>query len=61
VDESSYRPDSDIKMGDHPVIWTNERKKARNVYFLMGHSPVLFESEEFKTMFANAIMWASGK
>lgn len=61
VDESSYKPASDIKMGDHPVIWMNEKMKAKNVYFLMGHSPVLFESEEFKTMFANAIMWAAKK
>jgi uncharacterized protein len=61
VDEASYKPDSDIKMGDHPVIWINEKMKAKNVYFQMGHSPVLFESEEFKTMFANAIIWATGK
>ncbi len=58
VDESSYQPQTDIKMGDHPVVWVNTKKKARNVYFLMGHSNKLFESEDFKTMFANAIGWA---
>ena len=61
VDESSYKPDSDIKMGDHPVIWTNEKMKARNVYFLMGHSPALLHSAEFKTMVGNAIIWAANK
>lgn len=61
VDESTYIPDSDIKMGDHPVIWINEKMKARNVYFLMGHSPTLFKSNEFKTMVGNAIIWAAGK
>ena len=61
VDESSYHPQTDIKMGDHPVVWVNENKKARNVYFLMGHSNKLFESEDFKTMFANAIRWAGSK
>jgi type 1 glutamine amidotransferase len=61
VDESSYNPKSDIKMGDHPVVWVNEKKKARNVYFLMGHSNKLFESDDFKTMFANAIRWAGSK
>jgi hypothetical protein len=61
VDESSYKPASNIKMGDHPVIWTNEKMKARNVYFLMGHSPSLLNSVEFKTMFGNAIIWAAGK
>lgn len=59
VDESSYQPASDIKMGDHPVIWTNEKMKARNVYFLIGHHANLLKSPEFKKMFANAILWAA--
>lgn len=61
VDESSYLPASDIKMGDHPVIWINEKMKARNVYFLIGHHANLLKSTEFKMMFGNAILWAAGK
>lgn len=61
VDESSYRPASDIKMGDHPAIWTNRNMKARNVYFLMGHGGSLFASEDFKKMLANSILWAAGQ
>ncbi|MBU3813959.1 MAG: ThuA domain-containing protein [Candidatus Bacteroides intestinipullorum] len=61
VDEDSYVPASDIKMGDHPVVWCNERMRARNVYFQMGHSPKLFEVEAFTTMFRNAIAWALGQ
>ncbi|HWK06871.1 MAG TPA: ThuA domain-containing protein [Puia sp.] len=61
VDESTYVPDSEIKMGDHPVIWTNGNFKARNVYIFMGHSPVLFESEAYKTIFRNAIFWAAAR
>ncbi|MBP8735812.1 MAG: ThuA domain-containing protein [Bacteroides sp.] len=57
VDESSYTPASDIKMGDHPVVWVNESKKARNVYFQIGHSSKLYETEGFTTMFRNAINW----
>lgn len=57
VDESSYAPASDIKMGDHPVVWVNENKKARNVYFQIGHSSKLYETEGFTTMFRNAINW----
>jgi uncharacterized protein len=60
VDESSYKPDSDIKMGDHPVIWINEKVKARNVYFFMGHHAGLFKSEDYTKMVKNAIMWAAG-
>ena len=47
-------------MGDHPVIWTNPDKKARNVYFQFGHSPRLFESPDFTRLFANAIRWTTG-
>jgi type 1 glutamine amidotransferase len=61
VDESTYSPNSEIKMGDHPVIWTNPNFAARNVYIFMGHSPVLFRSEVYKTIFTNAIFWASRK
>ena len=60
VDEASYQPPSDIKMGDHPVIWTNEKMKARNVYMLMGHHPSLFTNDTYKTLLRNAILWASG-
>lgn len=61
VDENTYTPNSDIKMGDHPVIWSNEHVKARNVYIFMGHSPVLFEDDTYKKIFTNAIFWAAAK
>jgi uncharacterized protein len=60
VDESSYEPSSEIKMGDHPVIWTNEKMKARNIYILMGHHPSLFTNDAYKTLLLNAILWAAG-
>ena len=61
VDESSYEPESAIKMGDHPVVWTNLNFKARNIYIFMGHSPVLFNSKDYITLFRNAIFWAAKK
>jgi len=61
VDESTYSPDSNIKMGDHPVIWTNPRMSARNVYIFMGHGPWLFENQAFTRIFRNAILWAAAK
>lgn len=61
VDEATYTPASDIKMGDHPVVWVNEGKKARNVYFQIGHSKRLYETEDFTKMFRNAINWTLGK
>jgi type 1 glutamine amidotransferase len=61
VDEKTYVPDSTIKMGDHPVIWSNEHFKARNIYIFMGHSPDLFNNDVYKIIFRNAIFWAAGK
>ena len=59
VDEHTYSPDSATKMGDHPVIWSNERMKARNVYIFMGHHPDLFQNPAFTAIFHNAILWAA--
>ena len=61
VDESSYVPARGVKMGDHPVIWTNSHYKGRNVYFQFGHKPDLFENDAFTALFLNAIRWASEK
>ena len=60
VDECSYTLETDVKMGDHPVVWINPSKKARNVYFQFGHSKLLFETPAFLTLFENAILWTLG-
>jgi hypothetical protein len=59
VDENTYSPSTTIKMGDHPVVWTNEHYKARNIYIFMGHHPDLFENPAFTTLFKNSIFWAA--
>jgi uncharacterized protein len=59
VDESTYTPDSSLKMGDHPVVWTNEHVKAKNVYIFMGHRGEHFQNKSFTTLFHNAILWAA--
>lgn len=61
VDESTYTPKTDKMMGDHPVVWTNPKMKARNVYIFMGHDPVLFQDEVYKQLLKNALLWAGGK
>jgi uncharacterized protein len=61
VDEKTYSPDSPVKMGDHPVVWSNEHIKARNIYIFMGHHPELFQNTAFTTLFHNSILWAAGK
>jgi uncharacterized protein len=61
VDEKTYTPATDLKMGDHPVIWTNEHVKARNIYIFMGHRPEHFNNPSFTQIFSNAIFWAAGQ
>lgn len=61
VDESSYNPAKTVKMGDHPVIWTNEHVKARNMYVFIGHGAELFEDQVYTTLFRNCIFWAAAK
>ena len=61
VDENSYTLETPIKMGDHPVIWTNTAKKGRNVYFQYGHSPKLGSNEAFRTLLLNAIHWTAAR
>jgi uncharacterized protein len=61
VDESTYDPKSMITMGDHPVIWTNEHVKARNIYIFMGHRPELFQNKDFTQLFKNAVLWGAGQ
>lgn len=59
VNENSHSPDTKTKMGDHPVVWTNEHSKARNIYIFMGHHPGLFDNPAFTTIFRNSIFWAA--
>jgi len=59
VDEKTYSPDTKVKMGDHPVIWTNQHYKARNIYIFMGHHPDLLQNPAFTTIFRNSIFWAA--
>jgi len=61
VDEDSYTPARTVKMGDHPVIWTNTHYKARNVYFQFGHHGELLQNPNVEKLFHNAIDWAAGK
>ena len=57
VDECSYTRNTDVRMGDHPVIWTNPAKQARNVYFQFGHSRQLFDNPAFIRLFRNSLRW----
>lgn len=61
INEETYSPPSKVKMGDHPVVWTNPHVKARNIYIAMGHYPELLNDTAYTNLVRNALFWAAGR
>ena len=55
ADESTYKPNH--PMGDHPIIWTNE-KYRRMIYISIGHDPSILGNKDYMRILRNAILWA---
>ena len=47
------------KMGDHPVIWWNDKDGIRVFYTVYGHTPEAFQDPLLIQHFVNAINWAA--
>jgi type 1 glutamine amidotransferase len=58
ADESTYT--QKIPMGDHPIIWTNE-KFRRMVYICIGHDSSLCYNADYIKLLHNSIEWAASK
>ncbi|MEO2169110.1 MAG: ThuA domain-containing protein [bacterium] len=68
VDESTYEPfqrmvgtERDLRMGDHPVVWTGCVGSGRTFYSALGHAGEAYETEEMQAMLGGALAWASGQ
>ncbi|MBT4518604.1 MAG: ThuA domain-containing protein [Halieaceae bacterium] len=68
VDESSYSPyqkilgrETDLRMGDHPVVWSRCVGRGRAAYAAMGHSAETFDNPVFRDLLGNALSWAVGE
>ncbi|CAA0123504.1 Uncharacterised protein [Halioglobus japonicus] len=64
LDESSYVPEADfmgtktdLRMGDHPVVWTNCIGKGKSVYAAMGHRAEAFEQPQNRRLLENTLTW----
>lgn len=64
LDESSYNPvqklfgsEVDLRMGDHPVVWSNCPGRGKSVYLAMGHRAEAFEQPQVRKLLDNAIHW----
>jgi type 1 glutamine amidotransferase len=67
IDESSYDPsqkmmgeERDLRMGDHPVVWSRCVGKGRALYSTMGHGADAYHTAEQPALLEGAIAWAAG-
>lgn len=65
VDESSYSPeshllwiDTDLRMGDHPMVWTRCIGKGRVFFSALGHQAAAYSSAEGAALLDGAVAWA---
>ncbi|MCD6598314.1 MAG: ThuA domain-containing protein, partial [Bacteroidales bacterium] len=61
LDESTIKKgkNDDWKMGDHPLIWWNDKGGIRSFYTVFGHTHEAFEDELIIEHIKNAINWAA--
>lgn len=68
IDEDSYSPwmkflgaDIDLRMGDHPIVWSRCVDSGRALYSAMGHSAAAFEAAEHRQLVGQALAWVMGE
>ncbi|MFM5932062.1 MAG: ThuA domain-containing protein [Novosphingobium sp.] len=65
VDENSYKPigmfGKDLKMGDHPMVWSRCIGKGRIVYSAFGHQASSWTEPENRRLLANSVGWAADR
>lgn len=64
IDEDSYSPvqkapglERDLRMGDHPVVWTNCVGRGKAVYSALGHRKEAFEAPQHRQLLQSALAW----
>jgi type 1 glutamine amidotransferase len=56
ADETTYTPNK--PMGDHPIVWTNERYR-RAIYIGLGHDASALDNEAYAILLRDSILWAA--
>ncbi len=60
LDESTIKHDNDEwKMGDHPLIWWNDKDGVRSFYTVFGHTHEAFQDKLIIEHMKNAINWTA--
>lgn len=60
LDESTIKANDDKwKMGDHPLIWWNDKDGIRSFYTVFGHTHEAFQDKLIIEHITNAINWSA--
>ena len=63
LDESTYHPMTgkvDIRMGDHPIAWTQCIGNGRSFYTAIGHRPEGYSEPNTNKLMEQGVAWAAG-
>ena len=64
LDESTYSPKGmggqELRMGDHPIAWTNCVANGRAFYSAIGHRPEGYAEPHYVALLEQATTWAAG-
>lgn len=64
LDESTYSPvgmrGEDLRMGDHPIAWTQCIGDGRSFYSAIGHRPESYTEPNSALLLERGIEWAAG-
>ncbi|NND66438.1 MAG: ThuA domain-containing protein, partial [Halioglobus sp.] len=64
LDEGSYslvgRGGQDLRMGDHPIVWTRCVGQGRSFYSAIGHRPQVYADERHRSLLKDGVLWAAG-
>jgi len=62
VDEKTFNPvgmfNKDLRMGDHPMVWSRCVGKGRVLYSAFGHRAEAYAEPENRQLLTNAAVWA---
>jgi type 1 glutamine amidotransferase len=65
LDEASYDPATnmgiDLRMGDHPIVWTRCVRRGRSFYSAIGHQPETYAEPHYRRLLENAVAWAASR
>lgn len=65
LDESTYsqvgREGQNLRMGEHPIVWTRCVGDGRSFYSAIGHRPETYSDPNYVRLLEQAVTWAANK